>query len=209
MYRCEVPTIAGFVQQVAVSYLTHGYFFYVVGIIQPGKPVERIDEKLIERYGVDQSKWARSRRKRLGLSNVVYLRHERFFVLLATQGQHRFFEDERGGIRDFRRTPLRFASYAISYRSGHPHVRIAEPTMRDLKEQLRSLATNRSVEELGALLHGLPFEPYAPVRSQFCELLRGLNRVRHVAGLPPVPQSVLRLRRSPVRVFQSTWPKAA
>lgn len=203
MYQCEVPTIAGFVQQVAVGYLAHEYYFYVVGIIPAGKDPRRVDEKLVQRYGIDCSKWARARRKRAGLSNVAYLRHHRFFVLLATEGEHRLFRDESRGIRDFRRVPLRFASYSISYRGGHPHVRIAEPTMRDLREWLRSLALKRSAEELGSVLHSLPFEPYAPVRAQYCELLRLVNRLRAVAGLPLVSKSCLRLHRSPVRVFES------
>ena len=202
-YRCEVPTIAGFVQQVAVGYLSHGYFFYVAGVIPPAKDPRRVDEKLIERYGLDVSKWARARRKRVGLANVAYLRHERFFVLLATAGRHRFFDEESSAVRDLRREPLRFASYAISHRGGHPHVRIAEPTMRDLKERLRSLALQRSVADLTRTLHALPFEPYAPVRGQFCELLRLVNRARSVASLEQVPKSALRLRRSPVRVFES------
>jgi hypothetical protein len=37
-------------------------------------------------YKLDQSKWARARRKAKGLANVAYLRHGRFFVLLATEG---------------------------------------------------------------------------------------------------------------------------
>ena len=103
MYRCEVPSVGGFVQQVAVSYLTHGYFFYVAGVVPEGKDARRVDEKLIERYELDVSKWTRARRKRAGLANVAYLRHGRFFVLLATAGKHRFFEDEGRAVRDFRR----------------------------------------------------------------------------------------------------------
>lgn len=200
--RCEVASIEAFVQQVAVSYLTHGYFFYVAGVIPEGKDVRRVDAKLVERYGLDISKWTRARRKRQGLANVAYLRCGRFFVLLATHGEHRFFEDEGQGVRDFRRVPLKFASYAISHRGGHPHVRIAEPTIQDLKEQLRSLALRRTAVDLGQTLHRLPFEPYAPVRSQFCELLRMVNRIRAVAGLEPVPRSVLRLRRRVLLVFE-------
>ena len=197
-----MPTIAGFVQQVAVGYLTHEYFFYVAGIIREGKAPQRVDEKLVARYGLDVSKWTRARRKRAGLANVAYVRHGRFFLLLATHGKHRFFDEEGNAVRDARREPIRFASYAISHRGGHPHVRIAEPTMKDLKERLRSLAVTRSAEELARILHTLPFEPYAPVRAQFCELLRMVNRLRAVGGLDPVPRSSLRLRRSPVRVFK-------
>lgn len=201
MYRCEVPTVGGFVQQVAVSYLAHGYFFYVAGIIPEGKDPRRVDEKLVERYRLDISKWTRARRKRAGLANVAYLRHCRFFVLLATHGEHPFFDAEGAAVRDVRRVPIKFGSYSIGFRGGHPHVRIAEPTMRDLKEQLRGLALRRSSADLGAILHRLPFEPYAPVRSQFCELLRLVNRLRSVAGLERVSNGCLRFRRMPLRVF--------
>ena len=90
MYRCEVPTIAGFVQQVAVSYLVNEYFFYVAGVIREDKDPRRVDEKLVARYELDVSKWSRARRKRVGLANVAYLRHGRFFLLLSTGGRHRF-----------------------------------------------------------------------------------------------------------------------
>ncbi len=73
MYRCEIATIEAFVQQVAVSYLTHGYFFWVAGVIPAGKDVRRVDAKLVERYGLEVSKWTRARRKRVGLASVAYL----------------------------------------------------------------------------------------------------------------------------------------
>src|SRR5262245_30128173 len=47
VYRCEVSTPEGFVQQVAVSYLAHGYFFYVAGVIPEGKDTRRVDQKLV------------------------------------------------------------------------------------------------------------------------------------------------------------------
>src|SRR5437870_4167820 len=88
MYRCEATSVEGFVQQLAVSYLGNGYWFYVVGEVPPGKDPRRVDEKLVARYQVDLSKWARARRKRAGLANLQYLRHGRLFVLLATHGMH-------------------------------------------------------------------------------------------------------------------------
>ena len=32
-YRCEALTVSGFVQQLAVSYIANGYYFYVAGEI--------------------------------------------------------------------------------------------------------------------------------------------------------------------------------
>ena len=49
-YRCEAPTIAGFVQQLAVSYVANGYWFYVTGVIPEEKDPRRVDEKLISKY---------------------------------------------------------------------------------------------------------------------------------------------------------------
>jgi hypothetical protein len=50
-------------------------------------------------------------------------------------------------------------------------------------------------------LRRIEFEPYAPVRDQLHLLLRAVNRYRQAAGLDPVPATVLRLHRRPVRPF--------
>ena len=49
MYRYRAKIIEGFVQQLAVGYVTHGYWFYVSGWIPQGKDPEKTDAKLIER----------------------------------------------------------------------------------------------------------------------------------------------------------------
>ena len=52
-YRCVATSVAGFVQQLAVSYVAHGYYFYVKGWIPERKTPARIDEKLVSKYGLD------------------------------------------------------------------------------------------------------------------------------------------------------------
>jgi hypothetical protein len=99
-YRCEATTVPGFVQQVAVSYVANGYLFYVAGCVPAGKDPRTIDGKILERYGIAISKWAKARRKSLGQANLQYIRFERFFLILATHGQHRFFHEEAKVIRD-------------------------------------------------------------------------------------------------------------
>jgi hypothetical protein len=126
-YQCVAASVEGFVQQVAVAYLARGYWFYVAGWIPAEKSPETVDAKLIGKYGVDVSRWERGRRKRSGLANMQYIRHGRFFLLMATHGKHVFFDEEEGQIRDARRTPVRFAGYSISYRGGHASVRIDQP----------------------------------------------------------------------------------
>ena len=205
MYRCEATSVEGFVQQLAVSYLGNGYWFYVVGEIPEGKDPRRVDEKLVTRYQIDLSKWARARRKRAGLANLQYLRYGRLFVLLATHGAHAFFEEEASSIRDARKTPIRFRGYSISYRNGHPHVRIEQEEYKRLKAYFLELALHRSAERLGSELARLPFEPYAPVRVQLLAVLRSINRERRRAGFEPVPNTCFRFVR---RVCQPFGPVA-
>jgi hypothetical protein len=201
MYRCVATSVEGFVQQVAVSYVGHGYWFYVTGSIPSHKDPATVDRKLIDKYGIERSKWDRARRKRAGLANMQYIRHERFFLLLATSGPHSFFVEEGSNVQDARRVPIRFAGYSISYRGGHPSVRIAREVYSTLKAYLLEQATRSSADALGRTLSGVPFERYAPVRRQLLNLVRAINRQRKTAGLSEIPVDCLRLRRRVVRPF--------
>ena len=206
-YRYEATSIAGFVQQLAVAYVQHGYWFYVTGTIPEHKCPLAVDAKLLDRYGIAISKWARARRKQSGRANVHYLRYRRFFVLIATHGEHQFFEAEPT-FRDIRRDSLSFAGYSIGYKQGadrkwHASVRIHPSEYLKLKSHFMSLATHRSVEKLAAEFQRIPFEPYAPVRRQFLNILRAVNRERERAGFELVPLESLRLARGPVRPFVS------
>jgi hypothetical protein len=205
VHRCEAVSVEGFVQQLAVGYVQHGHFFYVTGEVPQRKDPRTVDAKLIERYGLDLSKWARARRKATGRASVRYIRHGRFFVLIATKGRHEFFERE-AGILDLRRQPIRYAGYSVSYRRGvdrrwHVSVRIAGDEYLRLKSYMVGLAAHRSVENLARELERVPFERYAPVRRQLLNILRAVNRVRKEAGYEPAPVSALRLRRRVVRPF--------
>src|SRR6266849_4698714 len=80
LYRCEAQTVPGFIQQLAVSYIGHGYWFYVAGNIPDDKDPPMVDAKLISKYGINLSRAARSRRKAAGLANIQYIRFRHFFV---------------------------------------------------------------------------------------------------------------------------------
>lgn len=209
-YRCETGSVTAFVQRLAVDLIQHGHHFYVTGHVPDGKDPAAVDRKLIERYGLNISKWARARRKSEGIASVQYVRCGRFFVLIATKGRHKFFEAEPN-INDVRRRPIRFAGYSISYRRGvdrkfHVSVRIAPDEYLKLKSYLVGLAAHRSVEKLAAVFEGVPFEPYAPVRRQLLNILRAVNRVRCAAGYEQVPLSALRFRRRIVRPLDDVRP---
>lgn len=213
-YRCEATSIEGFVQQVACAYLRHGYWFYVMGRIPTDKDPGAIDVKLLAKYDIAVSESTRARRKKRGLANLQYLRHERTFILLATLGRHEFKEIEATALRDIRRVPIRFHGYSISYRRGgrtrsgerdarwHAHVEIERERYKEIRDHLAYLAKHHSSQRLALEFYQLPFEPYAPVRRQMLKLLRTVNQGRKQAGFDPIPKDVLPLRRRIVRPFQ-------
>src|SRR4051812_19044628 len=98
-YRYEAASVEGFIQQLAVSYLTNNYWFYVMGHIPEGKDARATDKRILEKYGIAASKFARYRRKGTGQANLQYLRHDRTFLILATHGKHPLFEAEAANIR--------------------------------------------------------------------------------------------------------------
>jgi hypothetical protein len=207
-YRCEAKSVAGFVQQLAVSYISNGYYFYVAGIIPAQKSPKKTDQKILAAYGIDISRWTRARRKKEGHASVQYLRFDHFYIIIATHGVHLLFATEANRLRDVRKTPISFMGYSIGCRRErggggyHASVRINCELYQELKAHFQKAAVQRSVEELYRDLRTLPYEPYAPVRSQYRGLLRAINRRREVAGLERVPNQALRLRRSPVRPFE-------
>ena len=156
--------------------------------------------------------WRAANRKS-GKANLQYIRHEHFFVLMATQGEHSFFQDEAGQIRDLRRVPLRYRGYSISYRRGgrtrkgeidsrwHAHVQIEQQKYRELKSWFESIATRRNEQFLTEALRNIPWEPYAPVRRQKLNIVRAVNRKRKDVGQTLVPLESIRLKRKIVKPF--------
>ena len=226
-YRCEAASPAGFVQQLVSCYLPHGYWFYVSGCIPERKDLRSVDAKLLAKYGIGISRQSRARRKQVGIANIHYLRHDRFFVLLATHGHHPFYDEEADSIQDVRRVPIKFAGYSISVKKGgyrrkalpespavpddkwRVRVQIGREQYRDLRAYFMEIALRRTAEQLGRELYCLPYEPYAPVRQQFLNVLRLVNDTRKAAGLEPVSPKVLRYQRNIVRPFESVESSAA
>ncbi len=220
-YRCEAGSLIGFIQQLAANYLPHGYWFYVTGYVPEGKDPAAVDLKLIAKYGITPSRSSRARRKQAGRANVHYLRFERFFVLLATKGEHEaLFREEGQNLRDIRREPLVFGGYSLSVKRGQflkkalpdepatpdgkyrVRVQIARARYQELRAHICEIAARRSAEDLGRDLYCLPFEPYAPVRKQLLSMLSQANQNRAERGLSKLSTTVLRYRREIVRPFE-------
>lgn len=223
-YRCVCTSVEGFVQQLVTCYLPHGYWFYVSGRVPDGKNPQDVDCKLLGKYGMEQSRQSRARRKAAGFANLHYLRYERSFLLVATHGKHPFFEEEHSSIRDARRTPIRVFGYSIRVVRGdylrkpapdapappdgkwRVRVQIEYERYRDLKAYFLDVALRRSADQIGAELFSAPYEPYAPVRQQSLNMLRLVNKARHAAGMKILGSDAVRYQRSIVRPFEPEVP---
>ncbi len=219
-YRCEATSLKGFVQQVAVVYLTKGYRWFVQGRIPEGKDKKQIDTKIVNKYRIDIAETTRWRRKKLGIANVQYLRFGRDYVLLATKGRHRFYDEESGSIRCLSQsevespTPIRIGNYSISRRREgrtkkgrseakyRSHVQIDWEHYKELKAMFDGLSCQRSATELVQLFYELPFEPYAPVRRQVAGLRALVNRNRRRRGLSLIPKESFPMKSYSVPVYE-------
>lgn len=203
-YRYEAVSVDGFVQQLAANYLPSGYRWYVSGWVPKRKDPRDVDEKLLSKYGVSVSKHVRARRKKRGLANLHYLRHERFFVLIATGGAHEFRIFEEDSIEDIARKPIVYENYNVGFRGGHGSVRICHEEYARLHAYFEELSTKRSVDELVAEFEAIRYARYAPVRRQLLNLRGLVNKRRRGQGLEVVPVEALALKRWNVKVFTDT-----
>lgn len=212
-YRCEAKSLEGFIQQLAVGYVSRGYCYYVTGWIPTRKDPRRTDEKIARQYGIGLTKSSRMRRKQAGYANVQYLRLGRFFVIIATLGVHPFFDDEGELLRDMRRPPFfTFGGYSIKrvyctkLRRWKTSVRIDQETYRELKARFLEAALKVDELTLAERIRALPFVRYKPICQQIRKLWRAVNQVRHTAGREPVPEDCLRAKRHLLRPYEDEEP---
>ena len=105
MQKHLVTSIDGMTAQL-VNLLSKGYRYYFVGTLKEGRDPPAFDFRMLGHYEADLPKWTRERRKLKGLANFRYLRFERWFIVLATEGKAtRFWQEDRHRIRDVRHTP--------------------------------------------------------------------------------------------------------
>lgn len=201
-YHYLTYSIGGFIQQLAVCYLQRGYWFYVLGEIPADKDPNPIDQKLLTKYGIALSKYQRCRRKKYGQANIQYLRYQQHFALLATSGQHPFFEQEQTAIQDARRHPLHCFGYRLTYRNGHALVGLDKETYRQLEAYFLNLALHRQAKSIAQELRALPYEPYAPVYRQLVAIWQAVNARRRQAGFDTLPITALRRKRRLYRPFE-------
>lgn len=220
--RHLAASIEGVVQLIAASFLRHGYFWYITGVIPEQKQTPMVDAKLIAKYQITNSEWERTRRRKAGLANVRYIRCERWFILLVTEGHHQIKQPTNQGgegewLKDLRRHPVRIGGYSISCRRDgqtkpvtanspatsryRAHVRIDSRTYNALKIDFASKAVHRTAEKLTEEFRALPFARYAPVRRQLLNLARLVNDRRKPHNYAMVPYTKIGLRRTIVKAY--------
>ena len=230
-YRYEATSVTGFIQQVACNYLPHGFWYFVQGQIPENKDPLAVDEKLIKKYGIDISRQSRWRRRRKGQRAFHYIRFERHFLLLATKGHHRLFEEEDwkdcsgtpGNGDSSPRSRITMFGYSLSVRQGHfcrlekgqepalpdekmrVRVQVARPVFLDWKGYFVERAKSASVERLAKEIYCWPYEPYAPIRRQANSIVVAVNEQLRQRGYRKaerlVAAEVVRYRRNVVSPF--------
>lgn len=217
-YMAEVTSVTGFIQLLAQNYVRHGYWFYVTGFLPKRCDPGAFDRKITDKYRLGLSATERARRKQRGEANLLYLRHEQFFAILATAGKHAFLKEENA-IRDIRLAPLIYAGYSVSVVRGNflrkvdgvaevdgryrVRTQIARTQLDVLRKQFTAIALHRSKDALAREIFNLPYEPYAPVRKQLLGLVFMVNKIRKAAGYEPLPTSCIRYHR---RIVQPRRP---
>ncbi len=204
MYRCVATSVEGFVQQVAVSYILHRYFYILIGGVPKGIDSVDLDSSVRSRYGLEVSKWVRARRRKKGGVSVQYLRYRGVFVLVAAGAGVEAFGSNR--FVDIREVPIRLFGYEIGCylrKSGrwHPSIRVERASWRRIVRWFRRRALNPDRKMLEAWIRRIPFAPFAAVCGQVFRLVIAINRRRRFAGLPPLSTHCIRQLRKPVKVF--------
>lgn len=191
-------------QHLAVRLIGNGYRFFVLGEIPKAKDPAKVDRKLCSRYDFGVSKWVQFRRSMRGEAKVRYLRYGHQFILIATEGRHRFFDEESSAVRDASEVPIRCFGYEIMSRPRgtkfHPVVKLGEARFEELRSQLLNLAlatdsalTKRILDERLIFFSG--------VKRQIFRILKEVNERRRTAGLEPLFVNRSHFANPSVQVF--------
>lgn len=208
--RYVAASARDFVRQLATCYLPRGYWFYVFGLVREGKDPRVVDRKVVAKYGIGSSAQSRRCREPASTAHIQYLRFDRAFILLATDGHHPLLDDQRDNVCDARCVPIRFRGYLVGGQrcraSGkrtpnteptgsckwRVHVQIEPELYRCIVAYFLAVATRRSADQLADDLRALPYEPYSGVRGQLEDILQLINGVRGLVAMPPLDHGVLR-----------------
>ena len=174
------PTLGKFLHKVYL-YMRYGYLHYTVIEIPQGKNLVEIDRKIIDCYDVTFCRVSRQRRREKGESNVIYLRYDRLFILMATEGNHGKFGDIYH--LNFTSAPYHFRGYSIGIKRGKPHLQISPRRFKVITGQVEAIALHNKAKVVAYFRRISPFQ-FEGVTTQKWELMKAVNHRRKAAGLP-------------------------
>ena len=178
--RCVLPSSGVLLRRIIWCMERYGYWYYKTGWIPEPKDPARTDEKILRAYAVPRSRMALHREGKKGRAKLRYYRTGRFFVLLATDGDHPFFEADKPN--DVRVTPLRYHGFTISY-EGKIRLRWSTEVYRKLRRMFMDRVLDPAVvieARFKRLRH--PYHPDILLQRQ--RLVRGVSQKRRRAGKP-------------------------
>lgn len=153
-----------------------GYVHVVRGRIPKHKDPQRVDQKLMAKYGVERDRMKAMRRHRQGLAKVKYLRWRDLFLLLATDGESPLFQEERPV--DLRVRAVCIGDYTVRVIDGKPSVRFSDHCYKRLRDQILASALSPKADRLLAV----PRLKFEGVFKQLRRIERMLRRKRKRAG---------------------------
>jgi hypothetical protein len=181
--RYVVHSLGQFLFKVSVSYLRAGYVHYAIGVIPEHKDPEVVDRKLLAKYGITSCRMTRLRQRRQGQSSVMYLRLQRRFIILATDGQHLFFDEEQH--HDCRQRPILFSGYSLGIKGGKPWVAIAPQRWIAICREAERMTLHNEIK-ITDYLHNISPLTFQGINEQRLKLVRAINRKRRAARLPAI-----------------------
>ena len=180
-YACEMPKLGKFLTRFVTYILPFGHFYYVADAIAPGHDLKRIDRKIIEKYQVTHCRKTRKIRRDKGYASVHYVRFQNLFVIIASDGQSTFFEQENW--TDIRKTPIYVSGYSLGINRGKSCARIQGLRWNPLKKKFLDMAyyEHRNLQRYYDLI--TPFR-FRGIIEQMEWLRKRINHKRRRASLP-------------------------
>ena len=202
MTHCEVANLKKLLRQLNL-YINYGYVRYALRTIPEDKDLKIIDEKISKVYAVTYCRTTRARRKKAGKANVIYLRLNRSFILLASEGEEHEACNKISSTNFLDRS-LYFSGYSIGTKNQNVRgrgvlprawIEIAEERYSSIRKQLQGLALHNHQKVTDYFCRISPFY-FAGINQQKWKLLLETNRTRKRAGLPQIKWSDIKKWRS-------------
>lgn len=201
----ESPSVEAFIQRI-VHLSTRGYYRYFAGEIPEHASPLGVDAKLTGKYGLRKlSKASRARRKAAGKANLFYFRHDRFFIVMATAGEIEVGPGGEDEWLELSESSVCHGPYEVFiaadgfHEGGTPRaktkVRLRDEAFRNERAYLLEMATSRNRPYLETVIFNLPYNCYAPVRTQIRSILDEMNERRKRAGYEKLSPGCIKFQR--------------